>query len=193
MFSQKKSFFRGKAFLFVIAGLMIFGYWINKGPAEDQGTKQSDPKSTLTAQQEENNRKSKDSAKQAVNPQPTQGYRTPTAGGITDSIDVEDPDSQDADQDLNDTNSNAADSVDQDVDQERPEGIDSIDGPYYLIREDNGAIKVYYCEEGKKARLIRTTDITFSLLSESDQKLFERGIVKQTEDQLSELLQDFES
>ncbi len=191
MFSQKKSFFRGKAFLFVIAGLLIFGYWINKGSAEDGNSNQPDPKPALTAQQKDNDVKQKDSAKQAVNPQPAGGYRAPSTGGITDSVDAEDFEGEDTNR--TDSDSERSDGVEPTADQERPEGIDDIDGPYYLIREDNGAIKVYYCEEGKKARLIRTTDISFSLLSESDQKLFERGIVKQNEDQLSELLQDFES
>lgn len=64
---------------------------------------------------------------------------------------------------------------------------------YYLVKESDGLIKVYQYDKDGKENLLRTTDICFSLLSEEDQELFLEGVVKKTEDELLELLQDFES
>ena len=66
-------------------------------------------------------------------------------------------------------------------------------GPGYLIKEDSGFIKIYSVDESGNRQQIRTTDISFSLLSESDQKLFQEGVLKETQEELLELLQDFES
>ena len=33
MFSQRKSFFRGKLFYVILAGLFAFGIWLNQAPA----------------------------------------------------------------------------------------------------------------------------------------------------------------
>ena len=41
--------------------------------------------------------------------------------------------------------------------------------------------------------MLRATDILFSLLGEEDQQMFKEGIIVNTEDELLELLQDFES
>lgn len=64
---------------------------------------------------------------------------------------------------------------------------------YYLVKESDGIIKVYQYDENGKESLLRTTDILFSLLSEEDQNLFSEGVVVKTENELLELLQDFES
>lgn len=72
-------------------------------------------------------------------------------------------------------------------------GQSDLTAPYYLLKEDGGYIKLYTVTESGKKQLIRTTEISFSLLSESDQELFKKGIAKQTKDELSDLLQDFES
>lgn len=66
-------------------------------------------------------------------------------------------------------------------------------GPGYLIKEDGGFIKIYSIDEFGNHQLVQTTDISFSLLSEGDQELFRTGIVKKTQEELLELLQDFES
>jgi hypothetical protein len=64
---------------------------------------------------------------------------------------------------------------------------------YYLVKEVDGTIKIFYYDEEGKESLIRETDIAFSLLSTADQALFQKGVVKHTPEELDELLQDFES
>ncbi|MFV0516811.1 MAG: hypothetical protein ACK5MV_05390 [Aminipila sp.] len=64
---------------------------------------------------------------------------------------------------------------------------------YYLVKESDGIIKVYqYDSEGNES-LLRTTDILFSMLGKEDQELFSEGVIVKSEDELLELLQDFES
>ena len=64
---------------------------------------------------------------------------------------------------------------------------------YYLVKEIDGVIKVFYYDEEGKESLLRETDIAFSLLSVADQALFQKGVIKHTVEELDELLQDFES
>ena len=65
---------------------------------------------------------------------------------------------------------------------------------YYLIKEENGLIKIFqWDEETEEEKLIRTTDISYSLLYEDDQEMFAEGIKVETEEELMEILQDFES
>jgi len=64
---------------------------------------------------------------------------------------------------------------------------------YYLVKEIDGVIKIFYYNHEGKESLIRDTDIAFSLLSVADQALFRKGVIKQTPEELNELLQDFES
>lgn len=73
----------------------------------------------------------------------------------------------------------------EDTDNERNE-------PYYLIKEEDDVISIFYCENGEET-FIRNTDIAYSLLSETDQSLFSQGVIKNTEEELEELLQDFGS
>jgi len=67
------------------------------------------------------------------------------------------------------------------------------DNEYYLVKEIDGIIKLFHYDETGLERLIRDTDISYSLISENDQALFSEGIIIQTEDELLDLLQDFES
>lgn len=64
---------------------------------------------------------------------------------------------------------------------------------YYLVKESDGLIKIFHYDSTGKETLLRTTDILFSLLGEEDQKMFRKGVIVNTEDELLELLQDFES
>ncbi|MBE6033925.1 MAG: hypothetical protein E7222_04410 [Clostridiales bacterium] len=66
-------------------------------------------------------------------------------------------------------------------------------GEYYLVKESDGIIKVYQYDKNGKEHLLRSTDILYSLLSEDDQELFSEGVEVKSEDELLELLQDFES
>lgn len=166
MFSQKKSFFKGKLFYVILFGLFVFGIWLNQEPPE--GNMQNDisadidyPVSTEGAlntegQDEDYNildniigRKQKDTLEVSEN-----------AIGIND-----------AENNYN-QNSNA---------------------DYYLVKEVNGVIKIFYYDEQGKETLIRDTDIAFSLLSTADQELFRKGVRKNNIEDLDELLQDFDS
>lgn len=64
---------------------------------------------------------------------------------------------------------------------------------YYLIKEENGLIKVYRNDSDDNEKLVKTTDISYSLLCEEDQNMFSKGIIVKTEEELMNLLQDFES
>jgi hypothetical protein len=116
------------------------------------------------------------------------GYQAPSAGGlgqkpngnydIMDSIIDKSPEAT----------SSAIDTADEKGDVDAQTG-----SSYYLVKEINGIIMIFYYNEEGKESLIRETNIAFSLLSTSDQKLFEKGVVKNTPEELDELLQDFES
>lgn len=64
---------------------------------------------------------------------------------------------------------------------------------FYLIKENNGEIEIYYYERAGEPTFIKGADIEFSLLSKEDQTLFSEGIIIETEEDLNELLQDFGS
>ncbi|MDD4584082.1 MAG: hypothetical protein PHR60_07875 [Eubacteriales bacterium] len=67
------------------------------------------------------------------------------------------------------------------------------DDPYYIVKELDQVISIYYCNEKGEEIFLRNTDIAYSLLSETDQALFSKGVIKYTEEELDELLQDFGS
>lgn len=77
--------------------------------------------------------------------------------------------------------------------EENGVSMSESDYPCYFIQEQGGVVKVFYYNTSGQSQLVRTTAISYSLLSEGDQILFQKGIVKKTEDDLKELLQDFES
>ena len=64
---------------------------------------------------------------------------------------------------------------------------------YYLLKESDGEVKLFYYDESGNETFIRATEIPFSLISESDQNEFVKGMIVETEEELYELLQDFES
>ena len=64
---------------------------------------------------------------------------------------------------------------------------------YYLLKEDEGFVKLLYYDESGEELLIRVTDIPFPLISPADQAGFTEGIVIHDEDELDAILQDFES
>jgi len=77
--------------------------------------------------------------------------------------------------------------------EEDPNSGEQSGKGYYLVKEIDGIIKIFYYNEEGKESLIRETDIAFSLLSVADQALFQKGVIKHTPEELDELLQDFES
>lgn len=63
----------------------------------------------------------------------------------------------------------------------------------YLIKEVDGVVKVFVCDENGRKELYLITSIPFDLLSESDQQLFVDGVTMETEEDLGEFLQNFDS
>lgn len=164
MFSQKKRFYERKSFYGItLAALLAFGLWMNYEPGTSGGAGGMERQPAVSAGET------------------VKGLSSP--GGTEDSRTGQDLDKQDG--------SPGAPEAD------RPKSPDSqpsqAKGPCYLVQEHRGFIKIYFIDEAGGSQLIRTTDITFSLLSEGDQVLFQKGIVVETKEQLSELLQDFES
>ena len=90
--------------------------------------------------------------------------------------------------------SNYINELEKDIEQgTTEEPIENMTKGYYLVKEVGGIVKVFYYDEEGNEKLIRTTDIAFSLLSIADQDLFQKGVIKHNIDELDELLQDFES
>ena len=63
----------------------------------------------------------------------------------------------------------------------------------YLIKEENGTVKVYLCDKEGNKKLYLITSIPYELLSESDQQLFKKGVTIDTEDDLGKFLENFDS
>ncbi|MBR0596573.1 hypothetical protein KCX82_01670 [Clostridiales bacterium BAD-6] len=163
MFSQKKSFFKGKLFYIIMIGLFAFGYWINQPPTannspDDVNTDSKYPVSTESAVDNSNDPNQYDIMDNIIG-----GRQYSTPGGLGN------PENEDS----------------------APE--DNTTKGYYLIKEVDGIIQIFYYDEQGKESLIRTTDIAFSLLSVADQALFQQGVMVHSMEELDELLQDFES
>jgi len=163
MFSQKRSFFKGKLFYVILFGLFVFGIWLNQDPVisnmpNDINTDTNYPVST-------------DSALSAKG-QDDYNILDNIIGSQHDN-DLESSESPEENDDRgNQQNSNT---------------------DYYLVKEVNGIIKIFYYDDQGKETLVRDTDIAFSLLSTADQEFFRKGVIKNNTDELNELLQDFDS
>lgn len=159
MFSQRKSFFKGKLFYIILFALFAFGIWLNQTPAIQDSTEDvkagTDYPVTSDDAVKQGDNENNDIMENIIG-------RT-TTSGVTDDDDT---------------------SV-------KPD--ESANKGYYLVKEVDGIIKIYFYDEEGKESLIRETDIAFSLLSIADQALFQKGIIKHTPEELDELLQDFES
>lgn len=68
-----------------------------------------------------------------------------------------------------------------------------IQAETYLIKEVDGVVKVFICDSEGNKELYLITSIPFDLLSESDQQLFVDGVTMETEEDLGEFLQNFDS
>lgn len=65
--------------------------------------------------------------------------------------------------------------------------------PYYLIKEENSIVYIFKFDGNNELESKKQTAINYNLISETDQNLFQNGIKKYSEDEVYELLQDFES
>ncbi|MCB6994364.1 BofC C-terminal domain-containing protein [bacterium 210820-DFI.6.37] len=64
---------------------------------------------------------------------------------------------------------------------------------YYLIREIEGVVKVFYCDENGQENLYQITSIPFELLSKEDQQLLAEGVHVDSEEELADFLENFDS
>lgn len=65
--------------------------------------------------------------------------------------------------------------------------------PYYLIKEVEGVVKVFYCDEKGQETLHQITAIPFQLLSKEDQQMMSEGVRVDTEEKLAGFLENFDS
>lgn len=63
----------------------------------------------------------------------------------------------------------------------------------YLVKEVNGVVKVFLCDDTGSKELYLITSIPYELLSETDQKMFSEGVSIETKDDLGEFLENFDS
>lgn len=167
MFSQKKSFIKGKLFYVILFGLFVFGIWLNQDP-----TKGNIP-----------NNDNKD-----IN------YPVSTGGALStkdqdDGYNILDNIIGRKHEDTLEVSEKAEENdVNDDEDNQQNSNTN-----YYLVKEVNGVIKIFYYDEQGKETLIRDTNIAFSLLSMADQEFFRQGVIKNNKEELDELLQDFDS
>lgn len=104
--------------------------------------------------------------------------------------------SDDYDEDNNDNDvylaeDNDSDSENKEKNQDEGKN-DELDTPYFIIRESNNIIKVFFHKNGNE-KYLQDTEIIFDTLSEEDQKRFKDGITVNTEEELNKLIMDYES
>lgn len=92
-----------------------------------------------------------------------------------------------------DVNNESASDSRENQSEDEGEGTDTQEQPdSYLIKEVDGVVKVFECQDDKK-ELYLITSIPFELLSESDQQMFVDGVYMDTEEELGEFLENFDS
>jgi len=80
-----------------------------------------------------------------------------------------------------------------DNEKESSETSTNNEAKSYLIKEADGVVKVFLCDETGKKDLYLITSVPFDLLSESDQQLFKKGVKLDTEEDLGKFLENFDS
>ena len=187
MFSQRKRFYQRKSFYGIILALLLaFGFWVNQDPADRQSEGEQNGPVVSTGENVPGtnsgagSRLPADSGSDPYTGHSGSGYSPYDTEGRTEG--EPGTGAYESDPAYGQYGGGQGDRRDSE-----------IEGPCYLVKEDGGYIKIYSVDQTGARQLVRTTDISFSLLSESDQELFQKGIVKETQDELSDLLQDFES
>ena len=64
---------------------------------------------------------------------------------------------------------------------------------YYLVKRAGADVVVFFCDSNGNMVQLETTEILYEMLGPEDQKLFDQGIRADSQEELSILLQDFES
>lgn len=194
MFSQRKRFYQKKSFygtLFVC--LLAFGIWFNADPGgggEENGT---EPAVSVGEQVKSGGTEHGGSTRSGAAGGSVSGPNSGHAGAEQRPAGQNSGGFDDEDGGRYSYGSFAGDADEFENGDGAGNGGSVPAGTYYLLQEDGGYIKLYIVDETGEQQLVRTTDISFSLLSETDQTLFEQGVVKETEDELSDFLENFES
>lgn len=76
---------------------------------------------------------------------------------------------------------------------EQPEEEKSNSESYYLVKNDNNIIKVYFYDTQGKCTLLEETNIMYEILSEVDQSRFDTGVKLSSREELNKLIMDYES
>ena len=77
--------------------------------------------------------------------------------------------------------------------QNEERNINSPDQSYYLVKKAGGQISVFFYDGQGRTVQLENTEILYDMLGPEDQKLFDVGIQVKSQEELSALLQDFES
>ena len=81
----------------------------------------------------------------------------------------------------------------EDIEPEEKDDISEEEESYYLVKNVDGQIIVFFMEGNQEPVELETTGIIYELLSTADQKLFDEGFKIKNQEELAVLLQDFES
>ena len=93
-------------------------------------------------------------------------------------------------EDVVDTKSTADDAAGKET-EDKEAGTETA-GKTYLVKEENGVVKVFLCE-GNKRELYLITSIPYDVLSETDQNMLTEGVTIDTDDDLGKFLENFDS
>lgn len=170
MFTQRRSFFKGKLFYIILLVLFAFGLWLNQ-PITERSPEDVNAGTDYT----------------------DSGDKDVKQGDNGDKGDKGSYDILDNIIDKNQPVSTSVGAAGTNTPDDKSGTTDQENKGYYLVKEIDGVIKIFYYDEEGKESLIRETDIAFSLLSVADQTLFQKGVIKHSPEELDELLQDFES
>lgn len=110
-------------------------------------------------------------------------------------------DDTEPDRDINNSNIIQSENSGQDDSDDENRNDNNSDEPvskivtesYYLVKNDNNIVRVYYYDSQGKHIEIEKTNIVYETLSESDQKRLDEGIKLSSREQLNKLLMDYES
>ena len=78
-------------------------------------------------------------------------------------------------------------------DDETSEETEETQQTYFLIREIEGVVKVFYCNGNGEESLYQITTIPFALLSKEDQQMLAEGVQVNSKNELADFLQNFDS
>lgn len=73
-----------------------------------------------------------------------------------------------------------------------PQETAAADDGYYLVKETDGAVKVFWCVNGSET-VYKDTSIAFPLLGTEDQQLLKEGVKLKSEEELDNFLENYDS